>query len=157
MDAAERFLKRTAQRLDHGQLQFRYQKSTGGEELLTLRLYRHQSANQRCKLSVSILCPDSLAKGFSGPRTSWTIKDRVYDLRPLNETPSLVFGNAGQVDVGHKCFIRFGEDLPPGEYTIRVQCLDDQTDGLVLLYQTTAGQLPVRKLSIGQMPKATKP
>ena len=118
---ADRFLKRTAQRLEAGQLEFEYKKLTCQSEMLTLRLYRGPSTSERCKLSVKIGCPESAEQNIKNPCPSWTVTDRLYDLRPLNETPSLMFDDRQPVDTGHRCFIELGEELPPGNYTIKVQ------------------------------------
>jgi hypothetical protein len=94
--------------------------------------------------------PESARQEVAKPQTSWTVTDRVYDLRPLDESPSLLMGSTTQVDAGHRCFIRLGAELPPGDYTINVERSDDGSDGLVLLYQTVAGKSGIRQINIGK-------
>ncbi len=148
VELADCFLKRTAQRLNRGMLEFPYSKSTPGDELLTIRLYRNSTENIRSKVKVRIISVNSSLLPAEQPLSSWTILDRLYDLRPLEESPSLLLGHAGKVDVGHRCFIKLGADLPRGEYRIQVESIDANNDALILLYQTVAGKKPIRKLKI---------
>ena len=140
------FLKRTAQRIDHGQLEFSYTKRTAGEEQLTLRLFRaakevkqtdNESADieSRCKISVTIEVPEHAVVTKPTPMPDCTVTKKIYDLRQMDEAKSVLLGQAGLLDVGHLCFIKLGEDLPPGEYKICVDRIDGAMDGLVLLYQ----------------------
>ncbi len=150
------YLKRTAQRLQDGELTFKYQKLTNADELLTLQLYRTVDQAERCKLRVRIGLPESSQTALEKPQISWTATDRLYDLRAVHESQSVLLGKNGRVDTGHRCFILLGQELPPGEYTINVCQLDDHSDGFVLLYRTIAGEMPLRNIQI-RKPGVTQP
>ena len=150
------YLKRTAQRLQDGELTFKYEKLTQADELLTLQLYRAADQAERCKLRVRIDLPESSQRALEKPQSSWTVTDRLYDLRTVHESPSLLLGKNGRVDTGHRCFILLGQELPPGEYTINVRQLDDHSDGFVLLYRAIPGKTPLRNIQI-RKPGITRP
>jgi hypothetical protein len=153
--AAQRFLKRTAQRLVGGKLEFEYNKKTTSDELLTIQVYRARGDHDRCRLSVSIQASQPDWTSDLQPTDSWTIRDRIYDLRPHPGQQSVLLGTAGAVDIGHRCFIRLGKELRPGPYKITMQRLDEGGEGYVLLYQTVPGALPFREVRIQSKPMET--
>jgi hypothetical protein len=148
VDDGERFLKRTAQRLTGGQLEFSYVKQTDDEELLTIQIYRPLGDHQRCRLRVQIDAANSASETPIAPRESFTLTDRTYDLRSQTGSNSLLLGSVERVDVGHRCFIRLGNDLAAGVYKIKVKQIDDQNDAYVLLYQSRPGIQPLRDLNV---------
>ena len=81
IENSPRYLKRTAQRLQDGELTFKYEKLTQADELLTLQLYRTADQAERCKLRVRIDLPESSQRALEKPQLSWTVTDRLYDCR----------------------------------------------------------------------------
>lgn len=152
---AKRYVKRTAQRLKDGLLDFDYQKESTEDELLTLQLYRDADEQDRCQLRVSIDGPFDAA-GNPIRRTyvatqenhSWTIRERLYDLRPQTDHGSVLLGRRENVDTGNRCYIRMGADLAPGKYRIQVERADGVSGGYVLLYQAIPGEKPTRSINL---------
>ena len=136
LDGAPRFLKRTACRLKDGELEFQYTKTSTEAETLTLSIYREQDAAERCKLEVKIVLPEeSVQLKQTGPIEHLTILHRIYDLKAQQQRHAVLVGSDTPLDVEHKCFLQLGEDLPPGEYTIKTNRMDGNRRGFVLLHQ----------------------
>ncbi len=136
---ARQFFRRSAQRIDRGQLSFHFEKKSAKEEMVTMRIFRDQGNTERCKVKVQIQSREPSQQTMvsaNEPKTDFTVTNRVYDLRPMEQSQSLMLSKGAQVDSGYKCFVRLGEDLPPGDYTIRIDRMDEESDGYVLLYQT---------------------
>ena len=148
IENSQPFLKRMASRFQKGSLNFEYEKLTHDDELLTMKIYRSGSESERCQVRVEIHADAALET--SQPRDSWTIRKREYSLRAVDEEMSLLLGANEQVDTGHRCFIKLGKDLPPGKYRVDVQSLDRNQSGYVMLYETRAGQAPVRNIETHQ-------
>ena len=133
----KRFLKRTASKLENGKLKFKYEKTTNSDEMLTLLIYRQSTGQDRCKLSVKIEAENPIQFLKSGPVESLTSLHQVYDLKSNPQKQSaILIGTDSELDVEHRCFIRLGPDLPPGQYTINVERIDEEDSGFVLLYQS---------------------
>ena len=150
-ESTDQFVKRTALRLQDGVMEFHYQKESADDELLTMQLFRKTSDQERCKLMVTIDGPQDDASDTSDLmqpdwRSAWTVRDRVYDLRPHVGHESLLLGRNDRADVGHRCFIRLASDLPPGKYKITVRRIDETKDGFALLYRVAPGQQPMRSV-----------
>ena len=139
------FLKQTAQRLRRSQLEFEYEKKSLVKELLTMRLFRSSHLNQRCKIRVLIEPETSTPVARTNPAEGWTIGNRLYDLRAVNELPSMLLDTDASVDAGYRCFINLDNDMPVGKYKIKVECLDD-ADAYVLMYQIIPGRAPKRRI-----------
>jgi len=136
LDGAPRYLKRTACRLQDGELEFQYTKTSTEAETLTLSIYREQDAAERCKLEVKIVVPEeSVRLNQTGPVEHLTILHRIYDLKAEQQRHAVLVGSDTPLDVEHKCFLQLGEDLPPGEYTIKTNRMDGNRRGFVLLHQ----------------------
>ncbi len=136
IEGVQRYLKRTACRLQDGQLEFKYTKASAEAETLTLSIYREQDVAERCKLGVNIILPeDSSRLRHTGPVEHLTVLHRIYDLKAQQQQRAVLFGSDTPLDVEHKCFLQLGEDLPPGEYTIRTHRIDGNRRGFVLLHQ----------------------
>ncbi len=138
-DSAPQFLRRTAQRLDDGKLEFEYEKHSQDEEILTMCIYRRRTERERCNVRVNIQ-PTNPQMQNDGPTESWTIRNRVYDLQAVTENPTVLIGINDKTDMGHRCYLRLGSELPPGKYTINVERTDPVRDGYVVLYQTVEGR-----------------
>ncbi len=133
---APRYLKRTACRLQDGELEFRYTKTSTETETLTLSIYRELDAAERCKLDVKIIVPkESVRPEHAGPVEHLTILHRIYDLKAQQQRSAVLVGSESPLDVEHKCFLQLGEDLPPGEYTIKTNRMDGNRRGFILLHQ----------------------
>lgn len=134
---APRFLKRTASRLENGELEFEYEKTTNQDEVLTLLIYRKSSGQDRCKLSVKIESDQAIQLQKSGPIESLTSLHQIYDLQSTTQQHSaMLIGTDAELDVEHRCFIRLGPDLPVGNYKIKTKRMDQNDGGFVLLYQS---------------------
>ena len=135
---AKRFLKRTASKLENGQLEFEYEKKSDLDEALTLLIYRKSSSQDRCQISIEISADEEIQLLKSGPAESLTSLHQIYDLqsRPQQQSAILI-GTDAELDVEHRCFIRLGPDLPRGRYKIKTERIDGKQDGFVLLYQST--------------------
>ena len=144
---ARQYLKRTAQRLDKP-LVFEFQKRTADEELITMQLYRPEGQTDRYRLRVIIDPMKSHTTSVTQPGQSWTPLDRTYDLRPQNDKTSLLLGSEDRVDVGHRCFVSLGPDLPPGKYQIRIEPELAAGTAYLLMYQTTANQTTKRNIRV---------
>lgn len=135
IDGAPRYLKRTACRLQDGELEFQYTKKASDVETLTLAIYREQDAAERCQLEVKIIPKHGAPLQQTGPVEHLTILHRIYDLKARQQRRAVLLGSDTPLDVEHKCLLQLGEDLPPGEYTIRTNRLDGNRRGFILLYQ----------------------
>ena len=116
-------------------------------------LYRGSGEAQRARLSVTIdsTRDDSTTNTKPAnldPADSWTIRKRIYDLRPLPGRGSILLGSDDQVDLGHRFFVRLGNDLKAGTYKIKIRRIDDIHDGCVLMYQTVPGARIIRDVRI---------
>jgi hypothetical protein len=136
IDGAQRYLKRTACRLQDGELEFKYTKTSSEAETLTLSIYREQDVAERCKLGVNIVVPEDVS-GLrpTGPVEHLTVLNRIYDLKAQQQQRAVLVGSDTPLDVEHKCFLQLGEDLPPGEYTIKTHRMDGNRRGFVVLHQ----------------------
>ena len=133
----KRFLKRTASKLENGKLKFEYEKTTTQVEMLTLLIYRQSTGQKRCKLSVKIEAENQIQFIESGPAESLTSLHQIFDLKSSPQKQSaILIGTDAELDVEHRCFIRLGPDLPPGQYAINVERIDEEDGGFVLLYQS---------------------
>jgi len=135
IDGAPRYLKRTACRLQDGELEFQYTKKSTEAETLTLAIYREKDAAERCQLEVKIIPSQSAQLQQTGPVEHLTILHRIYDLKAQQQRHAVLLGSNTPLDVEHKCLLQLGEDLPPGEYTIQTNRLDGNRRGFILLYQ----------------------
>ena len=130
------YLKRLANRFQTRELRFEYEKGTPGEELLSLRLFQSGESPVRTKLKVRILAS---TRDKLEPSRSWTLTDRLYDLRPVTDTPVMVLGTDDQwVDEGRVCFLPLGSDMEPGKYTIQIARQQGE-DGYLVLSKTIPG------------------
>ena len=132
---APRYLKRTACRLQNGELEFKYTKTSSDAETLTLSVYREKDVAQRCQLEVKIVPAESASLQKTGPVEHLTTLHRIYDLKAQQQRHAVLVGSDTPLDVEHKCFLQLGEDLPPGDYTIKTNRLDGNRRGFVLLRQ----------------------
>lgn len=132
------YLKRLANSFQDGRLEFEYHKRAARqedeeedhEEVLSLRLFRRFSSPGRTRLDVEILTADTPEVG---PYRSWTLTRRQYDVLPAGGEPVMVLGTADElVHAGQPCFLPLGSDLPPGKYTIRASCPEDDGGYLIL-------------------------
>ena len=135
IDDAPRYLKRTACRLDDGQLNFQYSKTSEDAETLTLSVFRQEHTDLRCEIEVEITSQTGLRLKRTGPVEHLTSLRRIYDVQAQPQRDSLLIGSDAVLDVEHKCFIQLGPDLPPGKYHIKVRRLDGNRRGFVLLHR----------------------
>ena len=137
-----RWMQRDAVRVDDETMAFQYRKTTAQNESLTLLAFPESGeSTERLKLRIRI-SPEHV-RG-DGPMSCWTLTDRIYDVRADDACPALLFDSGKRVGTGHRCFIHLNADLPPGEYTIRVDLMDGPAAVHALLYQTRPGTHPQR-------------
>ena len=135
IDDAPRYLKRTACRLEDGELNFPYSKTSDQSETLTLSVFRQEHTDLRCKIEVEITSQADLRLSQTGPVEHLTSLHRIYDIQSQPQRNALLIGSDAVLDVEHKCFIQLGRDLPPGNYHIKVRRLDGNRQGFVLLHR----------------------
>ena len=110
-------VERLATSFDRQELEFQYEKETADEELLGITLHRSPRATGRTRIEAEVLDGHSFP---TDPGTSWTFRDRVFDLRADEGEAVPVLGTEDQdVTPGSPFFMLLGEDLPPGRYTLR--------------------------------------
>ena len=140
-----RWMQRDAVRFTDRALSFQYRKTTTENESLTLLAFPDSTgSHERLKLRIRI-SPEHV-RG-EGPMSHWTLTDRIYDVRADATSPALLFDTGKQVGTGHRCFVHLNADLPPGEYTIRVELMEGPGPVHALLYQTLPGTHPERSWS----------
>jgi hypothetical protein len=145
---APAFIKRLAAVLDQEGLGFDYEKTSLKDELLCARLFRAPGkAAKRTVVRVRLeLAPDAL----TGPHTSWSFRERLYDLAPAPGDPLPVMGTvADTVDPGQDFFFPLGDDLPPGHYRVRMELVEGP-GGYVCLSRITPGAYERRDFFIEQ-------
>lgn len=148
---AKSWLKRLAIEVPTSEMIFPIRKATSGEERLSLRLFRPLGSSGRASIHVLI---DSPFKELIGqPTASQTLMRRLYSTAPSPDTSSLLLsaGNAALLDGSRVCIIPLGEDLPPGDYWIRVRVEfpDGHNAGsYLILSQTTSGETDRRDFDV---------
>ena len=145
--SSKMFLRRSAQRLKGGYLDFQYEKTSEADELVTLQLFRPAGDSQRCRVHVDIEGV-TVINAHRVVLPSWTLRQREYDLRAQAGHDSILLGHSDQVDQGYRCFIRLGNDLPAGKYQIKVRCVDGDQDAYALLYRVVPGERPRRSIQV---------
>jgi hypothetical protein len=140
------FVKRLAVALDRGGLAFDYDKVSPDDETLCVRLFRPPGVTDRTVVRLRL----ELASDALGPYTSWTLRDRRYDLAPADGDPVPVLGTPGEnVDPGQDFFFPLGNDLPPGKYRVRLD-IEEGPGGYVCLSRITPGAYERRDFFIEQ-------
>jgi len=135
---ARLFIGRLAHRLDDGGIRIPYEKTSAGEEIVQLRVFRDASDAGRATLRVTI---GGIERRTRGPLDAWTVADHVYDLAPEATSAALVLdGSEETIGPGHVCFVRFGRDLPAGPYTLDLDY--NGSMAYVVVSRTVAGQAP---------------
>jgi hypothetical protein len=117
-------------------LTFDYEKVAAEEELLALTLFRAHGVLERS--SVRVRLAGAPARG-PGPFSTWTFRDRVYDVRPAEGDPVPVLGARDEsVDPGQPFYFPLGNDLPPGRYRFTVD-LERGPGGYLVLTRSIPG------------------
>lgn len=149
LEGTARYLKRTAQRIVDGALEFEYNKQSQSEEVVTIQLYRDADATSISRVRVQIIPDQEAEESGVGPFSSWTIRDRIFELPPKPEPHSYILGSDKSMDSGQRCSVRLGAELPPGRYRIRLQQLGGTEEVYTLMYRATAGlETSKRKLVV---------
>lgn len=129
-------MERLAMSFDRQQLEFQYEKETPDEELLGITLHRSPRATGRTEIEAKVSGGDSIP---TDPGTSWTFRDRVFDLRPTEGKAVPVLGTEDQdVTPGLPFFMLLGEDLAPGQYTLRFR-IKEGPGGYLTVSRTMPG------------------
>jgi hypothetical protein len=130
------YLKRLAVAFDARGLSFDYDKVNPQDETLSLNLFRPLGTARRSVVRVRIEAPGATPVG---PFSSWTFRERLYDLRPGEANASPVFGTESEtVDQGQPFYLPVGSDLPPGRYRVHVE-LQEGPGGYLIFARTTPG------------------
>ena len=131
-------VRRLAYRLDQQALEFVYAKTSAGVEVLSGVLQRPAGDNRRARLRVTVEMPGSAILGpFSHP----TVREWLYDIQFDTDSPVPVLGTPSeQVGLGQRFFLPLGDDVPPGNYRVRIWL--EESSGYLALYRVVPG-LPV--------------
>ena len=110
-------------------LEFPFEKTTAGDELLTLRIYRGENNTARTRIIAGI----SGSQHRPTTRNAWTHPAREFDIAPASEPSHVLIGTEKEtIDGGQVFFLKAGRDLPPGNYTIHVSCEDSSPKYLTM-------------------------
>ncbi|MCU7893255.1 MAG: hypothetical protein KZQ78_17380, partial [Candidatus Thiodiazotropha sp. (ex Ustalcina ferruginea)] len=127
-------LRRFANKLEAGGMDFLYHKQTPSKEVLTGQFFS-TGLVPRAGISVKV---EALERPI-GPYREWSFTERFYDLRIPDEQKVPVLGTKSQqADGGARFFLPLGEDLVPGRYRIRIQP-EQQVNGYLSLYRLQPG------------------
>ncbi len=139
-DEASR-LRRLATRLGRGGLEFVYTKRTAQEEVLSAQIFTRDAGRKRLRLRIDTrVAPQLAALG------GWTFDAREIDVLPEYIGEALVLDTASQrADYAQRFFIPLDRDLPPGDYRIRIDALDEGPEYLSL-YRLIPGRFSQRRL-----------
>ena len=136
------FFKRLVSRLDQKGLDFMYKKQTPSDELLSVRFYSPSKNTERNIIFASI---DAGRIILSGPVESWTFTRHRFSIRPDNRGQAAVLNTYNDyLENGQLFFIRFGSDLPPGDYHVHIN-LESGTGGYISLSRVLPGLFEERK------------
>lgn len=130
------YVKQLAIKLDKKEKIFTYYKEYD-EELMAIRIYTQQKKESSQTIQVNI-------KGDSdsrlGPFTSWTIKEREYQLDQTDGLEArLLHENQQELGPARLFFIKLGDDLPKEKvYQIKIKLLSG-ADSFILLTRTLPG------------------
>jgi hypothetical protein len=113
------YIKRLVHRFDAKGLQFTYEKRSQEKELLSARVYFPKGIEERLAVEVTL---NADLKIKTSHNTGWTFPKRQYDLRPAGEGEVIVLNTRHElVDSGQFFIIPLQDDLPAGEYQIRLK------------------------------------
>ncbi|MCM8854267.1 MAG: hypothetical protein LC541_00715 [Candidatus Thiodiazotropha sp.] len=136
-DGEHPLLRRFANQLEAGGMDFLYHKKTTSKEVLTGQFFS-TGLVARAGISVKV---EALERPI-GPYREWSFTERFYDLRIPDEQKVPVLGTKSlQADGGARFFLPLGEDLAPGRYRIRIQP-EQGISGYLSLYRLQPGDAP---------------
>lgn len=139
IDSDTRYLRRLGLRVDQA-LEFTYTKNTAEREILSL-LFLQKSTQHTARLHIEIAraADNTTEEKTPVARTGWTHSQRNYEITPDPSATSMILGTTDdQLDAGRFCFVTLDEDLPIGDYRIRIEARDS-TQGYCVLSRTTPG------------------
>jgi hypothetical protein len=114
------------------------------DEILTARLYSPINSTERSQIKVEISALTQ-NKARSSVTTSWTYKNRLYDIRPLPaKAMSMLYSQGRYLSNGERFIIPLNSDLPAGSYQISI-ALTNGTAGYIMLSQIKAGVYEQRR------------
>lgn len=141
--AGEQYLKRRAFALNTGAALDFIVDHAAEDELFSARLYSPTDTAERTQIKVDIEPITAIANSAT-VSTSWTYKNRLYDIRPLATKAMPVLYSQGQsLSNGERFFIALNSDLPAGAYRMRIALAKGAT-GFITLSQIKAGVHPQR-------------
>jgi hypothetical protein len=127
---------RLANRFRGAELVFDYEKAVAEEEILGMRFYAASPGENQA--TIRVFC-DAARTKKGGGWTSWTFPERRYTIRLDGADQVQALGTDGRPLLsGEPLYIPFGDDLPPGRYTIRV-VTEKPVEGYITLSRTTPG------------------
>lgn len=135
----EQYLKRRVFALDaNAALHFIVQHAPEDEVLLA-RLYSPQNTVERSQIKVDIVELKNPTSPPPSVTSSWTYKNRLYDIRPLPTKAMPVLNTQGQaLGNGERFAIPLNNDLPAGTYQVRLT-LAKGAAGFIMLSQIKVG------------------
>jgi hypothetical protein len=109
------------------------------DEVLLARLYSPQNTVERSQIKVDIVRTQNPSSPPASVTSSWTYKNRLYDIRPLPTKAMPVLNTQGQaLGNGERFAIPLNNDLPAGTYQVRLT-LAKGAAGFIMLSQIKAG------------------
>jgi hypothetical protein len=167
------WVQRLAVEFDQTTCEFPYKKLSAGPERLSVLLFRPLDDPNRTALRVTIV--PQFESGDAAPGTQFTLRERVFSFAPPEGPPTLMLPTPGgsPCDAGRACLIPLGDDLPAGEYLIRItrepttphaatkaahaamaapHAAKDRM--FLIVSRTTPGEFDLRELSIEILPEA---
>lgn len=108
------------------------------DEVLSARLYSPSNTVDRSQIKVDIEAITATAP-TAAVSTTWTYKNRLYDIRPLQtEAMPVLYAQGQALSNGERFSIPLNSDLPAGAYHIRIG-LAKGAAGYITLSQIKAG------------------
>lgn len=118
------YMKRLTALLDQKPLEFIYPKASHNEEQISVRFFSASQTKERKQIQITI---EDLNRSEIGPFPFWTLSKRLFDLAPSSGTPAHILNTNKKTNgEGQLIFLPLGEDLPPGEYRIRIKNLNEE-------------------------------
>ncbi|NOT10432.1 MAG: hypothetical protein HOP23_01115 [Methylococcaceae bacterium] len=114
------------------------------DEILSARFYSPNNALERSQITVKIE-PVTQNAAMPAVLNNWTYTNRLYDIRPMQDTPMPILYTQGQTMKTTEFFvIPFNSDLPGGDYRIHI-ALKNGPSGYIALSQVKAGLYEQRR------------
>ena len=170
IQGAAQHIKRFAYKLTGQSMVFPVVKYTSGREEVIVRPFFAQATDSldgesasdrdttdsRQRLNVRLI---GTPRRQQGPLLTWTLTERLFEIRTDPSETALVFpGTVHVVDQGQRCIIVLGDDLPAGEYQLKLRWQSpypDDAPAYVSVYRLLPETQSKRKMSVDSWIVAT--